>query len=266
MLTYGLTSLVGGNGFLAVYVAGLVMGNRDFIHKRSLMRFHDGIAWLMQIMMFITLGLLVFPSRIMPIIGIGLLVSAFLIFVARPIVVFLTLLPFRMEIREKAMISWVGLRGSVPIVLATFPLLANVPQAETIFNLVFFIVITSVLLQGTSIPLIARWLGVDEPAEERTIYPLEFNPTEGIKSALEEVRVPAESAAVGMPIVKLGFPKGALIVLISRANEFLIPSGAMTLEAGDTMLVLGDKSSIAKTRSIVDSTAETGQKAEIIPE
>lgn len=266
LLTYGLTALIGGNGFLAVYLAGLVMGNRDFIHKRSLMRFHDGITWLVQIMMFITLGLLVFPSRILPVIGIGLLVSAFLIFVARPIAIFLTLIASRMDTREKAMISWVGLRGAVPIVLATFPLLANVPQAETIFNLVFFIVITSVLLQGTSIPLVARWLGVDEPAEERTIYPLEFNPTEGIKSALEEVKVPAESAAVGKPIVKLGFPKGALIVLISRANEFLIPSGAMILEAGDTLLVLGDKLSIARTRSIVDSTTETEQEVEIISE
>jgi cell volume regulation protein A len=266
LLTYGLTALVGGNGFLSVYLAGLVLGNRDFIHKRSLKRFHDGITWLTQIMMFLTLGLLVFPSRIGPVIGIGLLVSAFLIFVARPAAVFLTLLPFRVNIREKALISWVGLRGALPIILATFPLIAHAPQADTIFNLVFFIVLTSVLLQGTSIPLVARWLEVDEPVEEKTIYPIEFVPTEGIKSALEEVRVPDGSTAVGKQIVKLGFPKGALIVLVNRANEFIIPSGGITLEAGDTLLVLGDRESLARTRSIVDSRDEPEHKAAYVPE
>jgi cell volume regulation protein A len=258
-LTYGLTDFLGGNGFLAVYLAGLVMGNNDFIHKKSLMRFHDGLAWLMQIMMFLTLGLLVFPSRLVPVIGAGLLVSLFLIFVARPVAAFALLFPSRLDVKEMAMISWVGLRGAVPIILATFPMLAGVPQADTIFNLVFFIVLTSVLLQGTTIPVMATWLGVDEPAEERTIYPLELTPTEGIRSVLEEIRLSKNSAAVGRTIVSLGLPRGALIVLIGRGNEFLIPSGGTILEAGDTLLVIADRTSLARTRAIVEAPAEAGQ-------
>src|SRR5690606_17574032 len=145
---YSATALLGGNGFLAVYLAGVVMGNHNLIHKRSLMRFHDGLAWLMQIAMFLTLGLLVFPSQILAVAGMGLLVSAFLIFVARPVTVFLALSLFRFPPRETALVGWVGLRGAVPVILATFPLLAGVENANLIFNLVFFIVLTSVLVQG----------------------------------------------------------------------------------------------------------------------
>jgi cell volume regulation protein A len=266
ILTYGLTDFLGGNGFLAVYLAGLFMGNNDFIHKKSLRRFHDGLAWLTQIMMFLTLGLLVFPSRLAPVIGAGLLVSLFLIFVARPVSIFALLIPARMNIKEIFMVSWVGLRGAVPIILATFPLLAGVPQAEMIFNLVFFIVLTSVLLQGPSIPALARWLGIEEPAEERTIYPLDLVPTEGLKSVLEEIRIQKDSAAVGRSIVSLGLPRGALIVLIGRGNEFIIPSGGTILEGGDTLLVIADRLSLATTRAIVEAPADTGRAAAQVPE
>jgi len=136
-LTFGLTDLLGGSGFLAVYLAGLVLGHHDFIHKRSLVRFNDGLAWLMQIAMFLTLGLLVFPSELVPIIGVGLLMAFCLIFIARPLGTFVGLLPSAFRWRGKAFISWVGLRGAVPIVLATFPLLNQIPQADLIFNVVF---------------------------------------------------------------------------------------------------------------------------------
>jgi cell volume regulation protein A len=172
LLTYGATTSLGGNGFLAVYLAGLVMGNNNFIHKKSLIRFHDGLAWLMQIAMFLTLGLLVFPSRHVPVIGSSVLIAAFLIFLARPISVMATLSFSKIGLREKTMVSWVGLRGAAPIILATFPLLAGLPRADIIFNIVFFIVLTSVLLQGTSIALIARWLEVDRPISTKPQYPL----------------------------------------------------------------------------------------------
>jgi cell volume regulation protein A len=163
LFTYGVTASLGGNGFLAVYLAGLILGNSAVSHLESLRRFHDAQAWLMQIVMFLTLGLQVFPSHIVPVIGIGLVLSLFLMLVARPVSVFLTL-PFAdLTFKEKLLISWVGLRGAVPIILGTFPLIGGVPQAEMIFNLVFFIVLTSVLLQGTSLPLVARWLGLDAP-------------------------------------------------------------------------------------------------------
>jgi potassium/hydrogen antiporter len=259
LLTYGVAYAAGGNGFLAVYLAGLVMGNDDFIHKQSLVRFHDGLAWLMQIAMFLVLGLLVFPSRLLPVAAAGLAVSLFLMFVARPASVFLTLAFARGGWREKTMVSWVGLRGAVPIILATFPLLAGVPQAETIFNLVFFIVITSVLLQGTTLPLVARWLGVDAPLALRRNYPLEFVQTDGFRTRNEmvEVDVPEDSAAAGRQIVDLGLPKEALILLIARGEEFVVPRGGTVIEAGDTLLVLADKRARAAVREIVGSLHAT---------
>jgi cell volume regulation protein A len=253
LLTYALTAGVGGNGFLAVYVAGLVLGNRTFVHKKSLLRFHDGMAWLMQIAMFLALGLLVFPSRLAPIAVPGLLIALFLIFVARPIAVFVTLLPVRMSVREKAMVAWVGLRGAVPIILATFPLLAGLPNADEIFNLVFFIVLTSVLVQGTSIPLVARWLGVAAPKQTTYHYPLEFVPAVDATSRLEELAIADDSPAIGRAIVELGLPDGALLVLIKRAGENIVPNGGMVIQPGDRILALGDSASLDQIRAIMSS-------------
>jgi cell volume regulation protein A len=262
LLTYSATAELGGNGFLAIYIAGLVMGKTDFIHKRSLMRFHDGLAWLMQIAMFLALGLLVFPSRLLPILGVGLLVSLFLMLAARPISVFISLAFSRIGLNEKVLISWVGLRGAVPIVLATFPLLAGLPKADMMFNLVFFIVLTSILLQGTSLPLVARWLKLDAPVRDKPPYPLELEPAAGIKSELVDIEVPAGSSVVGKQIVEARFPKGALIVLIARGNEFIVPKGGTVIEPGDRLLVLADKEDLAETRSIVQSEALPKSKSD----
>jgi potassium/hydrogen antiporter len=161
ILTYGLTAELRGSGFLAVYLAGLFMRRRPVAHQRSLVHFHDGLAWLMQITMFLMLGLQVFPARLIPIASTGLLVSLFLILVARPVSVYLALAFSRLSFREQTLVAWVGLRGAVPIVLATFPVLAGIQQADTIFHLVFFIALTSVVLQGPPIPWITRMLGLD---------------------------------------------------------------------------------------------------------
>ncbi len=251
LLVYGGTTLMSGNGFLAVYLAGLVMGNTNVIHRRSLMRFHDGLAWLMQIVMFLTLGLLVFPSQVFRVAGIGLLTAAFLILVARPIGVYLSLLPFRVDLPKMTMVGWVGLRGAVPIILATFPLLAGVEQANTIFNLVFFIVLTSVLIQGSSISLVARWLGVAAPLRPRRRSPLEFESTNGIQGDLVEIELPLVSPAAGRRLVELGLPKGALLVLIGRDDGFLVPSGNTQLKAGDTLYLLADKEVLRQVREII---------------
>jgi cell volume regulation protein A len=250
LLTYGLTASLGGNGFLAVYLAGIVIGNRDFVHKKSLLRFHDGLAWLMQIAMFLSLGLLVFPSRLPAVVGDGLLASLFLMFVARPLSVFLTLWWARLGWRELTMIGWVGLRGAVPIILATFPLLARIPHADTIFNLVFFIVLSSVLLQGTSLPRVSRWLGVAAPEVVRHRYPLEFVPEVSVNSQLIEVVIPPEAPVVGRSILQLGLPPGALILLIGRGGENLVPNGGTVLEADDRLLVLAEKEAIPAVRSL----------------
>lgn len=161
-LTYGITTVLHGNGFLAVYLTGLTMSGYQFTNKENLRQFHDGLTWLMQIFMFITLGLLVFPSQLLGYIGLDILLAFFLILIARPISVFMTLFYSKFQYKELLMISWVGLRGAVPIILATFPLVAGVPRADTIFNHVFFIVLTSILIQGTLIPFAANVLRVEK--------------------------------------------------------------------------------------------------------
>jgi cell volume regulation protein A len=160
LFTYGLTAILGGSGFLSVYLIGLLLGNSSFQQVDQLSHVHDSLAWLMQIAMFLILGLLVFPSRLLTVLGSGLLMTGVAVFLARPISVLIALLPIKMPFREKIFVSWVGLRGAVPIVLATFPLLAGVPAAADLFNLVFFVVIASVLLQGVSVPFAAKRLGV----------------------------------------------------------------------------------------------------------
>jgi len=242
-LTFGLTDAAHGSGYLAVYLAGIVVSNHDFIHKKSLLRFHDGMAWLMQIVMFLTLGLLVFPSRLIPITGIGLLIAACLMFVARPLAVFIGLLPSNLDLRSKTFVSWIGLRGAVPIILATFPLLAGIPQADLIFHVVFFVVLTSVLLQGTSIPLVARWLRLDAPLTPKKLYPIEFTPMGELKTELKELIIPSGSTVDGKAIVELGLPDDFLIILIARDDDFVLPSGGTVLKAGDTLLVLSEQES-----------------------
>jgi cell volume regulation protein A len=163
LLTFGVTQAVGGSGFLAVYVSGIVLASRTYLHERSLAAFHDGLAWLMQITMFLTMGLLVRPDQLWQVAGAGLALSAFLVFVARPASVLVCLTPFRVALRDQLMVAWGGLRGAVPIVLATYPLIAGIPGADVIFALVFFVVLTSVFVQGTTIPIVSRWLDVADP-------------------------------------------------------------------------------------------------------
>lgn len=249
---YAATALLQGSGFLAVYVAGIVMGNSEFIHKRSLARFHDGLAWLMQITMFLVLGLLVFPSRLLPIAVPALLISLFLMFVARPVAVFAALAPASMGFRQKVLVSWVGLRGAVPIILATFPYLAGLPKADVFFNIVFFIVLTSALLQGTSLTVVARWLRLDAPLPERRRYPLEFVPTEKTHSDLVNFTVSPNSAAAGKRIVDMQLPSSALVVLLSRDQDFIAPKGGTTVRSGDSLLVLADKAEVEVLRRFIE--------------
>jgi potassium/hydrogen antiporter len=163
LLTYGLTDYLEGSGFLAVYLAGLVMARKPFTHQQSVLRFHDGLAWLMQVTMFLTLGLQVFPARLVPIAGAGILISLFLIFIARPASVHAALALSPMSFREQTLVAWAGLRGAVPIILATFPIVAGIEKADMIFHLVFFIALTSVVMQGTAIPLLTRMLKIGVP-------------------------------------------------------------------------------------------------------
>ncbi len=243
-ITFSATDAVGGNGFLAIYICSVYLGNQNLIHKKTIMRMFDGLAWLMQIVLFLTLGLLVFPSQVVPYIGIGLLISAFLIVIARPLAVFISLMPFKMKLRRRFYISWVGLRGAVPIVFATYPLLAGIDKANMIFNIVFFVSLTSVVIQGTTLSLIARWLNVGLPEKAKPMSPTDELLTEHRKTIMREIRIDDDSAIVGMKIVDLNFPKKAIIAMIEREGNYLTPNGATELLANDKLVVLTDKNEI----------------------
>ncbi len=239
LFTYSATNFIHGSGFLAVYIAALVLGSQDFLHKKSLIRFYEGITWLMQVVMFIVLGLLVFPKHLIPVAGVGVLISLVLMFIARPLGVFLSLAFFKkVDYKQKLFISWVGLRGAVPIVFATYPLLEGVQKSDTIFHIVFFIVLTSILFQGTTLYPLAKWLNLEAKVLKKKFSAITLS--EDVKSALIEMVVPKNSIAVGKKIVELGFPKSALIVLISRKESYLTPRGDTVLEVGDNLMIMAD--------------------------
>lgn len=241
LLIYSLTSVIGGSGFLAIYIAGIILGNVGFVHKKTIIRFFDGLSWLSHIAMFLTLGLLVFPSDLIPIIGIGFLLSAILIFIARPVSIFITLVPFKFNLKEKVFISWIGLRGAVPIILATFPLIAGITNSRLIFDLVFFIVLTSALVQGWSINFVAKLLNLAKPIPKKTAIPLEFTSDTKNDTELVEIIVPYNSKINGKQIVDLNFPEDSRIVLVIREDKNIIPSGATILKEGDVLLFLANK-------------------------
>ena len=237
--SYSFTEFIGGNGFLAIYISGLILGNSKFVHKQSLLKFYDGFAWLMQILMFLTLGLLVFPSRMAPIIGIGLLISAFLIFFVRPLAIFLCLWPFKMYYKDILLVSWVGLKGAVPIIFATYPMVEKVPNADVIFHIVFFITLTSLLLQGTTLFSVAKLLKLTIPEGKVKKPILEFD-SSTIKSVLEEITVEPNFRCVDHAIMELELPKTALIVMIERDDKYFTPNGSTVIEPGDRLTVLAD--------------------------
>ncbi len=250
LLTYGVTDLVRGNPFLAVYVAGIALRRETFVHKRSLVRFYDGIAWLMQIVMFLALGLQVFPSRLPAIAGEGLAIAVFLTLAARPIAVVLALLPFRVPWREVVLTAWVGLRGAAPIILATFPLVAGVEHADRLFAIVFFIVLTSALIQGTSVPWVARRLGLSLPEGGPTVDPLELI-TAGEREFVD-VSVRNGSPLAGRRLLELGLPPGALVVVLDRNGHTMVPSGGTEVRTGDKLLVMAVRSDVERVRNLLE--------------
>ena len=245
-ITFSFTDFVGGNGFLAVYLCAVYLGNHNIIHKKTIMKMFDGLAWLMQIVLFLTLGLLVFPSHVLPVLGIGMFVSVFLIFIARPLSVFISLMFFKMKMRRRWYISWVGLRGAVPIVFATYPLLAGIEKANMIFNIVFFVSLSSVLVQGTTLSLVAKWLHVALPFKVKPKSPVDAFLADGAKSFIREIIIPENNHSVGKPIVQLKFPRKAIIAMISRDDKFLTPNGTTEIEPNDMLIVLTEDSETLK--------------------
>ena len=240
---YSITQNVDGNGFLAVYIAGVVLGNHSFVFKKSLSLMHDGISWLMQSVMLLTLGLLIYPSRVIDVSSSGFLIASFMILLARPISVFISLAFSNLNLREKLLISWVGLRGSVPVVMATYPLVAGIDRTGLILNLVFFIAVTSLIIQGTSISFIAKLLKVKgASSDEETSH----STTPGLLNDIVTVDVPLNSPIVDKTIIELGLPHNkVLIVAIERKGSVIIPRGSTPLRAGDKISIMADDDSLA---------------------
>lgn len=237
--TFAATSLCKGNGYLAVYIAGLVVGNAKIVHKKSIGTFFDGFAWLWQIVMFLTLGLLVNPHELLPVAPIGLTVGIFMIIFARPISVFLCLLPYKnFSFKGKLYISWVGLRGAVPIIFATYPLIAGVEHAGLIFNVVFFITILSLLIQGTTVTQAAKWLDMIDEPERKDVFGIEL--PEGIKSAMSEIDVTPEVLTHGNKLMELTLPDHTLAVMVMRDGRYFIPKGNTVLKENDKLLMISD--------------------------
>jgi len=237
-ITFTITDTIDGNGYLAVYICGLVVGNTKLVFRKEVNTFMNGLTWLFQIIMFITLGLLVNPHELLDVALVAVFVGLFMIVFARPISVFACLLPFKeMTNRARLFVSWVGLRGAVPIIFATYPVIAQVDGSKQIFNIVFFITLLSLVIQGMSITQMARWLKLDLPAEkEGNDFGVEL-PDE-IDSQLSDMTLVAEDLAGGNRLVDLHLPKGQLVMIVKRGSEFLIPNGQMELKVGDKLLLI----------------------------
>ncbi len=243
LVIYGLAAHLNGSGFLAVYLAGVVIGNRPLSFQQGIRRFHDAIAWLAQIIMFVTLGLLCFPSRLLEVSGKALLVSVVLMLVARPVAVWISALPFKFSWRELTFLSWVGLKGAVPITLATFPLMLATPeislQASLLFDVVFFIVVVSAMLQGASLTPAARLLGLERPRDPEPPVTLEISSLRKVDGKVVDYALSEDSRAAGRLVRELALPGGVVIALIARDGKVIPPQGSTRIHAGDhIMLVL----------------------------
>ncbi len=237
LFAFGAPTVAWGSGFVAVYAAAVVLGNGQLPYVTGVRRVHDAMAWFSQVAMFLLLGLLAFPSRVAAVAGPGLALGLFLAFLARPLVVWLCLLPFRYAWRETLFVAWVGLRGAVPIMLATFPILSGVPGATRVFDLVFFVVVVSVVLQGASIRWLARRLGLEVPAPPPPRALLEIVSTQRLAGEVVSYYVEAASAVAGSRISDLPVPEGSAVMLVVRGRELLAARGRTVLQPGDHVYV-----------------------------
>ena len=237
-LSFGSAAALHGSGFLAVYLCGLMLGSADIPAKRTVTAFHEGLAWVAQLGMFLTLGLLVFPSQLLEIAGTGTLLALVVVFVARPVATAVATLGSGFEWREKTFLGWAGLRGAVPVVLATFPVLADIQHDQDFFNIVFFAVLLSTLLQGTTIDLAARRLGVTSDEERQPERIIEVGRVRELGGDVVEHVIRPGDAAGGALLRDLGLPRDALVSLIVRGDEVLLPRGSTRVEEGDRLHVL----------------------------
>tara|TARA_B110000438_G_scaffold71312_1_gene71507 strand:- start:3449 stop:5182 length:1734 start_codon:yes stop_codon:yes gene_type:complete len=257
LLSFGITANIGGSGFLAVFITGVVIGNSRFVFQRSTFLFHDGLAWLSQITMFVVLGLLITPTSLLDVWLEGLIIAFVLIFIARPLAVMPILALFGFNLREMTLVSWVGLRGSVPIILAIFPLIFGLPGAALIFNVVFFVVLISATLQGSSLAWMARKLKLTLPPPVTPAATLEITALGDVDADIVEYTLGSSSRAVGSRISQLALPESTVMAMISRSNNIITPRGSTLLQAEDQLFIVLKPA----TRAFVDSVF-SGKKVE----
>jgi cell volume regulation protein A len=233
LVAFAVPTLFQGSGFMAVYVAGAVLGDGPLPHHTGIRRVHDALAWVGQIGMFLVLGLLAFPSRLAAVAWQGVAMGLFLAFVARPVVIAAVLAPFRLPAREIAYIGWVGLRGAVPIILSTFPVLAQAPGAERIFDIVFFVVVVNALLPGWTVRWLARRMGLEVAHPPPPQAVLEISSSQPVHGDITSFYVAAASAVAGTAIVDLPFPGRTSVLLVVRGDEVFAPRGNTVLQPGD---------------------------------
>ncbi len=238
--TFTLTEIIGGNSYLAVYIAGLVVGNKRLAVRRTIVTFFGGFTWLVQIIMFLTLGLLVNPHELLHVVVPGIALGIFIMLVARPVAVFLSLLPFRQyTFKGRVYISWVGLRGAVPIIFATYAVMSpGVEESSFIFNIVFFITILSLLLQGTTVNSMARWLGLSEPVKERAFQGIDIS--DDIAATTSELEITSDMLADGSTLKEIGLPSDTLAVMVRRDDRYIVPKGDTRLYMGDVLLLVSN--------------------------
>ena len=249
---FAATYYIQGNSYLAVYIAGLIVGNSKFVHKRSTRNFFEGISWLCQLTMFLTLGLLVNPSELKAVLVPGLIISVVMIFVTRPLSVFLSLSFFRrFDFKDKLFVSWVGLRGAVPIIFAILCRASNVPGSDVVFNIVFLCTLVSLVVQGTTLPLVAKWLCVSEPPVapvQGTSQDFDIDFPEEIKAATSENVISAHMLSRGSHLMYLRMPEKTLVIMVKRGESYFVPTGKTLLHVGDRLMVLtDDQTALAET-------------------
>ncbi|AWB43249.1 potassium/proton antiporter [Paenibacillus sp. CAA11] len=250
ILTYGVTSAAHGSGLLAVYVMALVLGNSDLTYRQSILQFNKGFGWIMQITMFTLLGLLVFPAQLYQIILPGLALSLILMFIARPIGVLLSLLFSKFGFKDMILISWAGLRGAVPIVLATYPLLAQLEHGQLFFNVVFFVILTSAVIQGATISPLAVRLGLANEAGSNTHSLLELVSLGKTKSEINHLHIHAGMRVIGREIQNLGLPEDVLVTAVIRGEQIVTPRGNTVIEEGDTLYILSPKTERKRIKEV----------------
>lgn len=240
-LTFSVTTALAGNGYLAVYICGIVMGNRRLPSHRGITKFIDGMTWLAQIVVFLMLGLLVNPHEMLDVAAVSLLIGVFMILIGRPLSVFLSLSPVaRINLRSRLFVSWVGLRGAVPIIFATYPVIAGIEGASQIFNIVFFVTLLSLLIQGTSVISCAKFLHlIDRDAKDEDDFGVELD--ENLPTTLHTISVNEKDMSEGDTLSDMRLPAGSLVMMIRRGDSYIVPNGKRRLHPGDTLLIIREE-------------------------